>query len=53
MRTGREKLSGTIEVDETLVGGKGHGKRGRGAENKTLRAIKECSFNYLLSCFES
>ena len=39
VRTGREKLSGTIEVDETLVGGKGHGKRGRGAENKTLVVI--------------
>lgn len=28
-------LRGTLEVDETYVGGKGHGKRGRGAENKT------------------
>jgi len=32
----REKLSETIEVDETLVGGKKSGKRGRGAEGKTL-----------------
>ena len=28
----REKLSGMIEVDETLVGGKKSGKRGRGAD---------------------
>lgn len=39
VRSGREKLSGTVEVDETLVGGVGKGKRGRGAENKTLVAI--------------
>ena len=32
----REKLSGSIEVDETLVGGKKSGKRGRGAEGKAL-----------------
>jgi transposase-like protein len=30
-----EKLLGTVEADETYVGGKAHGKRGRGAENKT------------------
>ena len=35
----RQKLSGTIEVDETLVGGKRTGKRGRGAEGKTLVVI--------------
>jgi transposase-like protein len=29
-----EKLHGTIEADETYVGGKAHGKRGRGADNK-------------------
>ena len=29
------KLSNTVEIDETYVGGKAHGKRGRGAENKT------------------
>jgi len=28
-------LTGTVEVDETYVGGKGRGKRGRGAERKT------------------
>jgi len=29
-----EKFSGIVEVDETYVGGKGKGPRGRGAENK-------------------
>lgn len=28
-------LSGVVEADETYIGGKGTGKRGRGAENKT------------------
>ncbi|MBM4445751.1 MAG: IS1595 family transposase [Chloroflexi bacterium] len=28
-------LDNEVEVDETYVGGKAHGKRGRGAENKT------------------
>ncbi len=31
-----EHLRGTVEVDETLVGGKQHGKRGRGAKGKTI-----------------
>lgn len=35
----RDKLSGLIEIDETLVGGKKKGKRGRGAEGKVLVAI--------------
>jgi transposase-like protein len=30
-----EKKSGVVEVDETYVGGKRRGKRGRGSENKT------------------
>jgi len=30
------KYDGTVEADETYVGVKGHGKRGLGAENKTL-----------------
>ena len=30
-----DKLNGVIEVDETYVGGKGRGKRGRGAKKKT------------------
>lgn len=36
---GRDKLSGKVEVDETLVGGKKAGKRGRGAEGKSLVVI--------------
>lgn len=36
VRLGREKLSGTVEVDETYVGGDKAGKRGRGAEGKSL-----------------
>ena len=30
-----EKLSNVVEADETYVGGKARGRRGRGAENKT------------------
>lgn len=30
-----EKLSGHVEIDETMVGGKRRGKRGRGAEGKS------------------
>lgn len=33
-KTGKH-LSKTVEVDETYIGGKAHGNRGRGAENKT------------------
>ncbi len=36
---GREKLSGVVEVDETFIGGHRSGKRGRGAEGKTLIVI--------------
>jgi transposase-like protein len=39
VRPGRERLSGTVEVDETYVGGVKTGKRGRGAEGKALVAI--------------
>jgi transposase-like protein/predicted RNA-binding Zn-ribbon protein involved in translation (DUF1610 family) len=35
----RSKLSGTVEIDETLIGGVSAGKRGRGAGNKVLVAI--------------
>ena len=35
----REKLIGKVEVDETFVGGKKEGKRGRGSENKSLVVI--------------
>lgn len=39
VRPGRDKLSGLVEVDETYVGGKKRGKRGRGAEGKALVGI--------------
>ena len=35
----RDKLTGHVEIDEMLVGGRRKGKRGRGAENKTLVVI--------------
>ena len=37
--SGRTKLQGVVEVDEVLVGGKKSGKRGRGAEGKSLIAV--------------
>ena len=36
IRSGREKLTGTVEVDDFVLGGKKSGKRGRGAEGKTI-----------------
>jgi transposase-like protein len=36
IRSGRERLTGRVEVDEAYVGGKKAGTRGRGAEGKTL-----------------
>ena len=39
VRPGRDKLSGIVEVNETLIGGVRSGKRGRGAEGKTLVLI--------------
>ena len=39
VRPGRDKLDGLIEVNETLIGGEHPGKRGRGAEGKTLVLI--------------
>lgn len=39
VRPNREMLAGVVEVDETYVGGKRSGKRGRGAEGKTLIAV--------------
>lgn len=35
----RSKLSGSVEIDETIIGGVATGKRGRGAENKVLVII--------------
>jgi len=50
VRSGREKLTGDVEVDETFIGGKesgdkedGTGKTGRGSEGKTLVVVAtEC-----------
>jgi transposase-like protein len=39
VRPGRELLNGTVEVDETYIGGKTEGKRGRGSEEKTLVVV--------------
>jgi transposase-like protein len=39
VRPSRENLSGTVEVDETFLGGEKPGKRGRGADGKTLVLI--------------
>jgi len=39
VRPGRDRLSGTIEVDETYIGGGKPGKRGRGALGKELVVI--------------
>ena len=36
VRPGRDRLTGTVEVDETYIGGEKPGKRGRGAEGKAL-----------------
>jgi transposase-like protein len=36
VRPGRERLSGTVQVDETFWGGERPGKRGRGAEGKSV-----------------
>ncbi|MCK4283799.1 MAG: IS1595 family transposase [Candidatus Brocadiae bacterium] len=39
VRPGRDRLAGTVEVDETYVGGKRSGKRGRGAAGKALVVV--------------
>ena len=39
VRPGRDRLSGTVEVDETYLGGEKPGKRGRGAAGKALVLI--------------
>ncbi|MFQ5707816.1 MAG: IS1595 family transposase [bacterium] len=36
---GRDNLTGVVEVDETYIGGEKPGKRGRGAERKSLVVI--------------
>jgi transposase-like protein/predicted RNA-binding Zn-ribbon protein involved in translation (DUF1610 family) len=39
VRPGRDRLAGIIEVDETFIGGKKTGKRGRGASGKEIVLI--------------
>ncbi len=39
VRPGRDRLCGTVQVDETYLGGERPGKRGRGAGGKTLVVI--------------
>ena len=39
VRPNRDRLSGQVEMDETFIGGEHSGKRGRGAEGKTLVLI--------------
>ena len=39
VRPGRDRLQGTVEVDETYWGGERPGKRGRGAEGKSLVVV--------------
>jgi hypothetical protein len=39
VRPGRDLLAGSIQVDETYIGGEKPGKRGRGAQGKTLVVI--------------
>jgi len=39
VRPGRDRLSGTVEVDEVYIGGERPGKRGRGAAGKALVLI--------------
>ena len=39
IRQDRKKLSGRVEVDEFFIGAKKSGKRGRGADGKTIVAI--------------
>jgi transposase-like protein len=39
VRPGRDNLSGVVEVDETYIGGRKPGKRGRGAEGKMIVAV--------------
>lgn len=39
VRPGRDRLSGTVDVDETHIGGEKPGKRGRGAAGKVLIVV--------------
>jgi transposase-like protein len=51
VRPNRDKLNGVIEMDETFIGGVRSGKRGRGAEGKSLvwhRQNKACAYKRCL-----
>lgn len=39
VRPGRDLLLGSVEIDETYVGGEAEGKRGRGADKKSIVVI--------------
>lgn len=39
VRPGRDRLSDTVEVDETYIGGEKPGKRGRGTAGKVLVVV--------------
>ncbi len=39
VRPGRDNIAGTVEIDETYIGGERSGKRGRGSENKALVVV--------------
>jgi len=39
VRPGRDRLSGSVQADETYIGGEKPGKRGRGAEGKALVVV--------------
>jgi transposase-like protein len=39
VRPGRDRLGGVVEIDEVFIGGERPGKRGRGAEGKSLVVI--------------
>ena len=39
VRPGRDRLAGTVDVDETYIGGEKAGKRGRGAAGKALVVV--------------
>ena len=39
VRPGRDRLAGSVEVDETYIGGEKSGKRGRGARGKALVVV--------------
>ena len=45
VRPGRERLSGTVEVDEVFIGGAHSGKRGRGAQGLILVAVEQQATN--------